>query len=384
MPLPDYHGGSIVNLQASLITGLGGKPTGYPPLRDLPPSLVRRANKVVLLVIDGLGYSFLSSKKDSFLNKQVRGKLTSVFPATTAAAMTSYFTGVAPQQHGSTGWFLYLKEIGQAIVFPPFLSRYGKHPLQSEDFTISDMLGVPSVFARIPATSLALFPENLKDTAYSTTLSQEVRRKGAKTLKGFFQQLKTAVRAKDDTLFILAYWPTLDALGHDHGMHSEEVLRHFEEIDAEAASLAAVIRKTGSLLVCSADHGQLDTDKQHQVLLSDHPELASCLVQPLCGDMRCAFCYVHPEKTGQFLEYVHRHLDKQCTCHPSKELVEKGYFGLGKPHPHLLDRIGDYTLIMKGKHVLQDVLPGENGTFNKGDHGGLSDEEMFVPLILID
>jgi hypothetical protein len=35
MSQPDYQGGSIVSLMASLILGLGGAPHGYVPLRAL-------------------------------------------------------------------------------------------------------------------------------------------------------------------------------------------------------------------------------------------------------------------------------------------------------------------------------------------------------------
>jgi hypothetical protein len=49
----------------------------------------------------------------------------------------------------------------------------------------------------------------------------------------------------------------------------------------------------------------------------------------------------------------------------------------------LLDRIGDYILIMKGNYVIKDRLLGETMHFLKANHGGMSGKEMFVPLITV-
>ena len=62
----------------------------------------------------------------------------------------------------------------------------------------------------------------------------------------------------------------------------------------------------------------------------------------------------------------------------------KNYFGLGKPHPQLAQRIGDYVLLMKENYIIKDFLLGEEEHFSIGNHGGLSEDEMYVPLIRVD
>src|ERR671925_563676 len=69
---PDYSGGSLVNLVASIVAARGGA------------ALARRR----------------------------RGSLTSVFPSTTASAITTSYTGRTPLEHGLTGWFTYFGEAG--------------------------------------------------------------------------------------------------------------------------------------------------------------------------------------------------------------------------------------------------------------------------------
>ncbi|MBN2885309.1 MAG: phosphodiesterase, partial [Chromatiaceae bacterium] len=64
----------------------------------------------------------------------------------------------------------------------------------------------------------------------------------------------------------------------------------------------------------------------------------------------------------------------------SARLVEAGFFGTGAPHPRLLDRIGDYCLIPRERGILVQRLPFEEGHRQIGVHGGLSPQELEVPL----
>ena len=59
-------------------------------------------------------------------------------------------------------------------------------------------------------------------------------------------------------------------------------------------------------------------------------------------------------------------------------------FKFVKPNKKLFDRVGDYVLIMKENYIIKDSLAGRKVERNKGNHGGLSSQEMFVPLIVID
>jgi hypothetical protein len=110
--LPDYGGGSIANLVASIGAAFGAPQTGLAPLALLAPERLRKKSKVLLLVVDGLGLRYLrDAHPGSTLRQYLRGGLTSVFPSTTATAITTFMTGLAPAQHGLTGWHMYLEEI---------------------------------------------------------------------------------------------------------------------------------------------------------------------------------------------------------------------------------------------------------------------------------
>src|SRR4051812_17482245 len=102
--LPDYDGGSLVNLMASIVDGCGGA-ARHPPLGALPPAELSSARNVVLLIVDGLGDFYLRRRgAGSALAAGRRSPMTSVFPPTTASAITTSYTGATPLEHGLTGW----------------------------------------------------------------------------------------------------------------------------------------------------------------------------------------------------------------------------------------------------------------------------------------
>src|SRR5512138_1463647 len=107
---PDYDGGSLVNLVASVVAARGGTPL-HAPLKNL--RLASDARNLVLFIIDGLGDRFLARRgAGGELARRRRRAITSVFPSTTASAITTSYTGATPLEHGLTGWFTYFGEAG--------------------------------------------------------------------------------------------------------------------------------------------------------------------------------------------------------------------------------------------------------------------------------
>jgi hypothetical protein len=61
--------------------------------------------------------------------------------------------------------------------------------------------------------------------------------------------------------------------------------------------------------------------------------------------------------------------------------LAEGWFGPGPAHPKLAARIGDMALVMRDNWTIKDWLPTEQRYRLIGQHGGLSTEEMQVPLV---
>ena len=88
-----------------------------------------------------------------------------------------------------------------------------------------------------------------------------------------------------------------------------------------------------------------------------------------------------PGRQECFESYVSSELAEQMTLCVSQNLIEEDLFGPGPRHPQLAHRVGDYTLLLKENYMIKDRLPGEHDFELIGLHGGLSPDELHVPLI---
>lgn len=376
---PDYQGGSIVNLMVSVVQAFGGAESLYPPLRTLTPGELLSRN-VVLLVVDGLGYENLSAnRRDGALARHLKDRMTSVFPSTTATAITTFFTGEAPQQHGITGWFTYFRELGDVIAPLPYRSRHGGPALSTPAAMLFEHT---PIFDRLLSQSYVVAPQQIAFSEYSKAHGGKAEVLPYTTLGQMFQEIAGVVRAPGERRYLYAYWPELDRLAHEHGIASREAVTHLAEIDAAFGEFLRDIDGSDTTVIVTADHGFVDTDPEQAIVLDVHPALAQTLVLPLCGEPRAAFCYVHPDRQAQFTDYVNTQLSRYAELHESRSLMESGFFGLGPPNPRLHERIGDYTLIMKENASIKDWLLGEKKFAHVGVHGGTSAREMYVPLIV--
>lgn len=381
MQKPDYDR-SIVNLIAAISGGLGGGATGYAPLTELPPERLRD-RPVALLLIDGMGDALLRQFPDSHLARARSGGLSSVFPSTTASAITSLGTGVAPQQHAITGWHMWLRELGSVAAILPFAPRHGGAGYDRAGWTPAHIIGAPPLYDRLAVPATILSPSWIADSPYSRASGGRARRIGHEGMEDFFAKLVALLR-DGRPQYLYAYWTELDHLAHEYGSGSPQVRTHFQALDQAYAAACTALRGSGALLITSADHGFVDTTPANTLMLADHPRLDAMLALPLCGEPRAAYCYLRPGREADFLHYVRNELGNACEAVAGAQLIAEGWFGRSEPHPRLAQRIGDYVLLMKENYVLRDRLANEKPFRQIGVHGGAGRSEMEVPLLGVE
>ena len=380
---PDYRGTGIVNLMASVISACGGCADAYAPLPMLDLQPLAGARKLVLLVLDGLGYAYLTQQgAGSELHRQLRTRLTSVAPPTTATAITTFLTGQAPQQHGLTGWFTWFRELGSVLAVLPFAPRCGGQPLGGTGVSAAALFGHVPLFDRLSVKSTSVCPDWIAHSEFNRAHLGRAELLPYRDLDQCFGNIARAVRATDAPGYVYAYWPGFDRLAHELGAASDGVSEHFAALDAGFARLLDRLAGTGSTVLVTADHGFVDVTADGRIELSAHPVLKDCLALPLCGEQRLSYAYVRAGCAQRFEDYLDEHLGQAIEWHHSAALLQQNLFGLGEPHPELASRIGDYTLIMKPGYVIQDPIVGEKPFAMVGFHGGLSAAEMYVPLIV--
>lgn len=383
MKKPNYQDGGIVNLMSSVCRACDSEPPHYEPHPKISLPELTAAKNIIVLIIDGLGYHYIQQYgAGSTFEKHLKGYMTSVFPTTTASAITTYATAAAPMQHAVTGWFVHLKELGCVTAVLPFTPRATMQSFPGNNAVISKVLALNPIFPHLKRLSYVVNHKRIIDSSYSVLTSMGAERVEYYGLSDFFAQIINLAKMNDAKKYIHAYWADFDALCHVHGVDSDIVHQHFKDLDEEFAELLRFLQGTDSMVLLTADHGLIDSEAQSVVHLDDHPDLADMLTLPLCGEPRVAYCYVNPARTDAFEAYIQNHLSSQCELHRSEDLVDANYFGLGTPNKKLYDRIGHYTLIMRANHVIKDCLTGEKPFTQIGVHGGLDERELNVPLII--
>jgi hypothetical protein len=388
---PDFSGNCIVNLVQTLAVACGSADERYPRLAaqfaGLSVDALADARQIVLLIIDGLGQRQLDRfAAEQALRTHRVGTLNSVFPSTTAAAIPAFMTGLAPAQHGLTGWHIQLEEAGEALAILPLTSRAEpKRPLPAD--LVQRICTYPTLYQQLRRESWVVAPQHIAGTPFNAWHSRGATTLAYTGVDGLFATLtgllgETPAAASPRRL-VYAYFPDLDSASHRFGTDSAEAQQTLAAFDAAFGRLIDDLRGSDTWLIVTADHGFIDSPDDRVLCLDDHPQLAAWLACPLSGESRAAYAHVLPAHRADFADYVRRHLAHCIELRTSFDLIAAGWFGPPPIHPRLAARVGDYTLLMKDNWTIKDWLPGEKRFRLIGVHGGISDEEIYVPLVAV-
>jgi hypothetical protein len=376
--LPNYNGGGLVNLMASIAQACGAR-APHPPLAALSSAELSGARNIVLLIMDGLGDNYLQRRgAGGELARRRRGAMTSVFPSTTASAITTTYTARTPLEHGLTGWFSLFGEAGCVGSPLAFTSRGDQLPLTRRGVTADGIFFSQPLFAGLTVRSFVITYHDIVDSVYNVWHCAHAERRAYETLDEFVAQVENAVKSGAGRKFVYAYWPDFDRTSHRYGSQSDEAFLQLSRIDEAYGKLITRLSGTESVLIATADHGFVDSAAHESLEMPSF--LTSQLKFPLCGERRAAYCHVHDP--ASFMNDAKAWLEDRADIRLSRDLAQEGWFGSGEAHPRIAERIGDVTLLMRGHYTVKDWVAGEARHLHIGNHGGTSDDEMLIPLIL--
>lgn len=391
---PRYDGHSIVNIPETAAKILGAHSNNalkHPGVEEFD------SKHVVLLVLDGLGTKLVDYAKKSYgipsydivSKKSLQFNITSVFPSTTATAMSSLNSGLTPQEHGIIGYTMYLRElglIGQMLRFSPLL---GGRPLFDAGLDRASFLGGPTIHERLDAVgvnSTVYLPHYIMDSGLSQITCRGAYVEPQNSLADMIVRVRKNLEQGNGESFHFAYHPSPDTLVHARGPYAEEYAVELESIFATVASqlFQKLERKVArnTLLIITGDHGAVNIEKEGIIDLSNHPKLLEMLKLPPTGDSRASIMHAREGKARKIKEYFDQNFKNLFEVRSSKWFLENGYFGLGKVRPETIDRIGDVIAVPRGLNVLDNSVADPRRNMIPGRHGGLSENEMSVPCIM--
>lgn len=356
---------SLTGVLPQLLGSLTGTPDWFPPARS-----------AIVVMVDGLGRANLTARAGHarFLTARMAKKdaARTVFPSTTAAALTSLLTGESPGIHGIVGYSVRVPETGRAV---NQLQGWETDGLDPERWQRSEPL-----LAREAAAGRPCFV--VSKPAYAATGFTRAIQRGA-TFVGVAaaaDRLTEAARlaARHPGALIYVYLSELDATGHAHGWESDRWLSRLETVDADVQRFEEVL-DPGVGAVLTADHGMVDVPAHRQVRLgAGDPLLAD--VSVMAGEPRMLHLYADGDAPA-VLERWRAAEGERSWVLSRGEAIEAGLFGPGV-HPEVASRIGDVLVAARaGIAYYDDRLTDKKAQRMIGQHGSLTDQERIVPLI---
>lgn len=375
--LPDYQH-SLANLAARLHGNSSCPPLQHPALDTL-----QDCDTVILLLIDGMGCAQLDAlAPGGWLQQQQCATLSSVFPSTTTAAITTLMSGVPPSQHSLLAWHVWAPEAGCIATPLPLRSHWASGEVPDSDTLATRLYSQPSALQGRGRQHYVLQPQYIADSHYSRHHGGQARHLPWRAYVELFASL-AELAATPERKFVYAYIPDLDSLMHGKGTTHPKAQALLARLQQHCAELAATLPARCKLVI-TADHGQIDIPPERLLFLNDYPALAALLRQPLSGEPRAAICHVKAGQADAFRTAFERTLGHIAWCLPAQDVIAHGWFGPAPHHPLLAERAGDFVLLMKDNWGLLQMVNDEKRPPLLGNHGGLSAAEMQVPLIVCD
>lgn len=372
------RGTGIEHLAAWIGGRFGTAPGGKPAPAWLAQPLAE-CRSVVLLLLDGVGVRQIADHAPQGALARARlATLRSVFPSSTAPAITALASGLPPHRHGNPGWFVWHPGIGRVVRSLPGDFR-GDPP---GIFDADGLWRWPALSAAMDPPATVVQPAFIADSDFSRYAYRGARRVGYEDLDGLHDRIVEAVEAGDGG-YVYAYAPHFDTAAHAHGCRHPDAGRVLLAFDALFERLGASLVGSDALLLATADHGFVDIAPECQLSMADYPELAELLARPLAGEPRVAFAEPLPGARHEFLDRAAQALGHAFDIRPTAALASAGWFGEGEADPAFFERSGSVALVGRDGWALLDSVPGETAHPLIGMHGGTTVDEMAVPLAAV-
>lgn len=327
---------------------------------------------IVVLLVDALGQEQLAAHAGDAPALSALadlGPLAAPFPSTTCVSLTSLGTGLPPGMHGIVGSAFRTEDGG---VLTPLTWGADPNPIATQP--------EPTVLERAEAAGVVTTtaaPALHRDSGLTRAAMRGGRHPGADTAEARVRVCAEAIasaRADGRASLTYAYWPDLDKVGHVHGVASRAYRAGLRTVDRLVADLAGLAASDVAVLV-TADHGMVDVPDGRRVDLEGRPALRRD-VQTILGEPRVRHVYTEPGAAGSVARTWAAELGSRALVLRRAEVAEL----LGPVEEWHADRIGDVVAIAADDWALVSTRVDRIVSGLRGQHGGLTDAEVLVPL----
>ena len=401
---PDYDGYCFANLPTFIIDILTGEKKSKLPI-DVISNLLKNYQKVIFFLIDGFGWRFFEKYQNhpffKFIEKNgVVSKLTSQFPSTTTAHITTIHTGLPVGKHGVFEWFYYEPKIDTIIA--PFLYATAYRNNQRDclkNFPIKpkDIYPQKTFYQLLKNNGIKSFifqHQQYTPSPYSNWVFRgSTKIFPYKTITEAIVNVFDILSKKKEKSYYFLYFDKIDSISHLYGPSSkqtEEEILTFLDLMVRLF-LKNFQKQKEVLFLLTADHGQMEVSPKTTFYLNKKiPKIKKWLktnkngqfLVP-AGSPRDMFLYIKDEFLDEAFSYLSKKLKNIALVYKTNNLIDEGFFS-EKISKDFLKRVGNLVLLPFNN---QTIWWYEKGIFEQrffGHHGGLSREEMEIGLVSLD
>lgn len=354
--------------------------TKHASLTSLDKILEKHYKNVVFIVLDGMGEHILNNLSNNgyFYNKKI-DCVTSVYPSTTTAALTTYYAGKPPYETGWIAWSQYFKEYGRALDMLSHKESYkGVDVIKEAKINVfEDVVKYTPIFEQIEKAS-----PNVK--AFEITPIYSDKRSKRSLRADNLDELVSSIELLCETNsenFILAYSDNPDGLLHKYGAYSDEAKEFIHEAENKIEAMCNKL-SDDTVVIISADHGHKNIEKAYTIL--DYPEILDCLIMPASLESRFLTFLVKDNMKKEFEERFNNAFKDEFLLLSTEEFLNRNFLGFGDKHPKVDEFLGNYVaLSTAGSMIRLETFLAEGKKVKKSTHCGLSKEEMEVPVLVV-
>jgi len=359
---------------------------------------------VVLFLVDGFGWCFFEKFQEMpFLRRLATGgtleKLTSQFPSTTAAHVTTIHTGLPVGESGIYEWFYYEPQVDRIIA--PLLFSYAGDDVRDTlkgNVKANELYPSQTLYQELKALGIDSHVFGVRDytpSTYTNVVTKGAELHSFKTLPEALVNLGILLESSRAPAYINFYFENIDSTCHKYGPTSLQIEAEIEAylliMDYFFTQIFPSKKKV--LLLLTADHGASEVDPETTIFLNKDKRFKGLerfiqtnrsgeLLIP-AGSARDMFLYIKDGLLDEAEEFLGKQLEEKAEVVKSTWLIENGYFG-SKISPKFQERVGNLVIL---PYRYKSVWWYEKDRFEQrfyGHHGGLTPQEMGIPFISLE
>ncbi len=398
---PLYDSYCFGNIPATVEKILTGKSNQIILPSDTLPKELSKYRNVVVILVDAMGWNLIEEKINTHptlkhINENgIISKLTAIFPSTTANCVTCMNTGLTSLDTGVIGWSYFVPELDGLVRPLPYIYiepyQY-KGMLNPEDFDY--ILNKGNFYDRLHDSGIEshlVILNTYAESKYNKKISNIRNIFGFKKLNDGLQYVKDKMKKSKNKNYFYVYFDDIDKNSHVFGPHSEEIANLTEKTLNEIYENLVKDKSEDTLIMITADHGHTQFDMTKTIMLNKEiPELEDWVrtnsdgVKLISdGSIRHYYLYLKDEFINSARERITELLGNHALVLNKQEAIDSGYYGNTKPSQKFIEHIGDLMIITDPDRTVfweHPLLPQHK---NKGTHGGMSPDEMEIPLLVI-